>query len=155
MASASAKFRGRIVLLIAVAFLAVAVSLAALSAGPRFITVSANPSVSIDTNSLRSGDVRFYTYKDHAGDQIRFVLARDSTGRVKGVFDACQRCSTYGKGYTSSHGDLVCGYCGNRYKLEAMETGIASCVPVRLPMQVTAHTVNIRPADLEQQRRLF
>ncbi len=122
---------------------------------PQFITVSANPSVSIDTDNLRPGDVRFYTYRDPAGDKIRFLLARDSAGQIKGALDACRRCSTYGEGYTSSHGYLVCKYCGNRYKLEAMESGLASCVPVKLPMQVTGHTVSIKPADLERERGLF
>ncbi len=142
-------------LLIAAAFMAVAVSLSAMATGPQFITVSANPSVSIDTGNLRPGDVRFYTYRDHAADQIRFLLARDSTGQIKGALDACRRCSMYGKGYVCSHGNLVCRFCGTRYKLEAMESGLASCVPVKLPMQVTGHTVNIKPADLERERGLF
>ena len=97
----------------------------------------------------------FSCISDTAGDQIRFLLARDSTGRVKGALDACRRCSMYGKGYVSSRGYLVCRYCGNRYKSEAMESGLASCVPVQLPLQVTGHTVTIKPADLERQRGLF
>ncbi|MGC1969427.1 MAG: Fe-S-containing protein, partial [Candidatus Acidiferrales bacterium] len=61
----------------------------------------------------------------------------------------------YRKGYLSSRGNLVCRYCGNRYKLEAMESGLASCVPVKLPMQVSGHTVKIKPEDLERERGLF
>ena len=61
----------------------------------------------------------------------------------------------YGKGYVSSRGDLVCRYCGNRYKLEAMESGLAYCVPVKLPFQMTGQTVTINPADLEHERGLF
>lgn len=155
MAFSIARIRGRTALLIALGFMAVAVLLSSIATGPQFFTVSANPSVSIDTDKLGPGDVRFYTYHDHAGDRIRFLLARDSTGRVKGAFDACQRCAMYGKGYVNSHGDLVCRYCGNRYKVDAMESGIASCVPVKLPFQMTGHTVNIKPADLERERGLF
>ena len=61
----------------------------------------------------------------------------------------------YGEGYASSHGYLVCRYCGNRYKLDAMESGFVSCVPVKLPFQTTGHRVNINPADLERGRGLF
>ena len=135
--------------------MAVAVSLSAMARAPEFTPVSANPSISIETNDLGRGDMRFFSYRDRAGDQIRFLLARDSTGRIKGAIDACQRCSMYRKGYVSSGGYLVCRYCGNRYKLEAMESGLASCVPVKLPFQMTGHTVTIKPADLERERGLF
>ncbi len=156
MASSIPSFRGRTALLIAAAGLvAVAVSLSTIARAPEFTPVSANPSISIETDNLRWGDVRFFTYRDRAGDQIRLLLARDSTGRIKGAIDACQRCYMYHKGYVSSGGDLVCRYCGNRYKLEAVESGLASCVPVKLPFQMTGHTVNIKPADLERERGLF
>lgn len=156
MASSIPSFRGRTALLIAAAALvAVAVSLSAMARAPEFIPVSANPSLSIETNDLGRGEIRFFSYQDRAGDQIRFLLARDSTGRIKGAIDACQRCSMYRKGYVSSGGDLVCRYCGNRYKLEAFESGLAYCAPVKLPFQITGQTVTIKPADLERERGLF
>lgn len=156
MASSIATFRGRTALLIvATALVAGAASLAALARGPQFTQVSASPSVSIETNDLRPGNVRFFTYRDRAGDQIRFLLARDPNGRIKGAFDACQRCYMYHEGYAGSRGGLVCRFCGNRYKLETMESGLASCVPMKLPLQVTGHTVNIKPTDLERERGLF
>jgi hypothetical protein len=84
MASSIARFRGRTALLIGTAVLVVvAISVAVMARGPQFTPVSANPSVRIETNDLRPGDVRFFTYRDRAGDQIRFLLARDSTGQIK------------------------------------------------------------------------
>ena len=156
MASSIRGLRGRTAFFVtAVALVAVAASLSAMARGPEFTTVSANPSINIATNDLGRGDVRFFKYRDRAGDQIRFLLARDSSGRIKGALDACQRCYMYRKGYVSSRSDLVCRYCGNRYKLEAMESGIASCVPMKLPFDLTGHTVTIKPADLERERGLF
>ncbi|MBV8451790.1 MAG: DUF2318 domain-containing protein [Deltaproteobacteria bacterium] len=123
---------------------------------PSFISVrSDSDSVSIRTDALDRGQVRFYSYRDQAGEELRFILGRDSGGRVHAAMDACQRCYTYHKGYAWSHGYLICKFCGNRYKLEAMESGLASCVAVKLPIQVTRHTVNIKSAELERQRRLF
>jgi uncharacterized membrane protein len=146
---------GAALLIVGAALVVVAISLAAMARGPQFTPVSANPSISIETNDLRPGNVRFFEYRDRAGDEIRFLLARDARGRIKAAFDACQRCYMYRKGYVSSRGDLVCRFCGNRYKLEAMESGLASCVPKKLPFQMTGHTVNIKPADLERGRGLF
>ena len=148
--------RSRTALLVtAASSVAVAVSLSALARAPDFTPVSANPSISIETSDLRRGEVHFFTYRDRAGDQIRFLLARDSTGRVKGAVDACRRCSMYGEGYVCSRGGLLCGFCSTRYKLEAMESGLASCVPVKLPFQMTGNRVNIKPTDLERERGLF
>jgi uncharacterized membrane protein len=123
--------------------------------GPDIIAVSGADSVIIPADSLDRGQVRFYSYRDRAGEELRFILGRDSSGEVHAAMDACQRCYTYHKGYVSSHNYLVCKWCGNRYKLQAMEAGLASCVPVKLPIQVTKERVSIKSADLERERRLF
>jgi uncharacterized membrane protein len=123
--------------------------------GPVFISVSGSDSVVIPTDTLARGQVRFYSYRDRAGEELRFILGRDSSGEVHSAMDACQRCYTYHKGYVSMHGYLVCKWCGNRYKLEAMESGLASCVPVKLPIGTAGLKVKIKPADLEHNRALF
>ena len=156
MSASIGRVRGRTGFFIAAGLLMLAAMLfAAVAAGPRYIRVSANSSITIETKDLRQGDVHFFKYRDRAGDQIRFLIGRDATGRTKAAFDACERCYTYHKGYASSRGALFCRFCGNKYKLEAMESGLASCVPVKLPFQIAGHTVNIKPADLESARGLF
>jgi uncharacterized membrane protein len=134
---------------------AITASLSIGTRGPVFISVSGRDAVILPTDTLGKGQVRFYSYRDRAGEELRFILGRDSGGEVHAAMDACQRCYTYHKGYVSSHGYLVCKFCGNRYKLEAMESGLASCVPVKLPIQVTGRRVKIRSADLEHERGLF
>jgi uncharacterized membrane protein len=131
------------------------VSLLAVTRGPRFIQVAASPQIRIDTRDLLPGEVHFFAYGDRAGERIRFLLARDSTGQTKAAFDACRRCYVYHKGYFSSDGNLICRYCGNRYRLETMESGLASCVPVKLPIEIRGQTVTIKSTDLERERGLF
>jgi uncharacterized membrane protein len=122
---------------------------------PNFTIVAEKPLISIDSNSLKKGDVQFFAYISRSGDKIRFLLARDSTGKIKAAFDACKLCYIYRKGYYFSHGDLVCRYCGNRYTLEAMESGAASCAPIMLPFQMNGQVVTIKAADLEGGEKLF
>jgi uncharacterized membrane protein len=119
--------------------------------GPHFISVSGGDVISIDLHDLGRGSVNFYSYKNSAGDQLRFLLARDSNGALHGAMNACRRCYLYRKGYTSSGGYLVCRYCGNRYKLEEMSQGLSSCVPINLPVQVHGQTAQIKRADLERE----
>jgi len=123
--------------------------------GPHFIPVSGGDVISIDLHDLGPGSVNFYSYKDAAGDQLRFLLARDSHGALHGAMNACERCYLYRKGYTFSGGDLICRFCGNRYKLEAMSRGLSSCVPVNLPLQVNGQTAQIKRADLQSRAALF
>lgn len=125
------------------------------TSGPAFISLSGSESVIIPTDTLARDHVRFYSYRDPAGEELRFILGRDSGGEIHAAMDACQRCYSYHKGYGSSRGYLVCKWCGNRYKLQAMESGLASCAPVKLPIQMTGRQVRIKSADLERNRALF
>lgn len=127
----------------------------AVATGPQFTMVVAHPLIAIGTSDLRPGDVKFFAYRDDAGKQLRFLLARDSNGNIVGAADACEHCYLYGKGYTSSRGELICRYCGNRYKLSALGSGVGSCVPVKMPFRMRGQTAEINPADLERSRRLF
>jgi uncharacterized membrane protein len=123
---------------------------------PSFISVTSDSGLLIiPADKLAKGQVRFYSYRGRAGEELRFILGRDSSGEVHAAMDACERCYKYHKGYVWSHGYLLCKFCGNRYRLVAMESGLASCVPVKLPIQVTGQKVKIKSADLERQRGLF
>jgi uncharacterized membrane protein len=123
--------------------------------GPHFIPVFGGDVITIDLHDIGPGSVNFYSYKDRAGAQLRFLLARDSRGELHGAMDACRRCYLYHKGYTASGGYLICRFCGNRYKLDAMSRGLSSCVPVDLPIQVKGQTAQIKRADLEREAGLL
>ena len=69
--------------------------------GPRVTQLAGRASVSIPGGELGRGEIRFFSYRDDGGKQIRFILGRDPAGKVQGAFDACQQCSQYRKGYTS------------------------------------------------------
>jgi len=117
--------------------------------------VSGRDTIVLSEAALARGVARFFCYRDDSGKRIRFLLARDSNGDVHGVFDACQQCYRYHKGYEISGGDIVCRFCRNRYKIGEMQTGKASCVPVRLAVAQRAHAVRVKVADIEEGRSLF
>jgi uncharacterized membrane protein len=100
---------------------------------PGCIEVIAQQIVNLPMAELRPGTVRTFCYPDTDGHVIRFIVARDSDGTVHSAFDACRSCFEYNLGYRLSGADMVCRFCGRRYKLKDMGTGIASCVPIRLP----------------------
>lgn len=127
-------------------------ALLGVSHGPRFINVTGDGVIASD---LKPGSVEFYSYRDRAGAELRFLLARDSGGALHAAMDACQRCYAYHKGYVTSDGYLVCKLCGNRYKLAVMSKGLASCVPVRLTFKTDGQTAKIDTAELEHNRHLF
>jgi uncharacterized membrane protein len=144
--------RARRIALALVAIIAVSTTvLSGVMRGPHFIPVFGRDVISIDLHDLGPGSVNFYSYQNGAGEQLRFLLARDSSGNLHGAMNACRRCYLYRKGYTSSGGYLVCRYCGNRYKLEEMSRGSSSCVPISIPVQVKGQTAQIKRADLERE----
>ena len=148
------RIRGFFLVTGAVALMGVTIALVAVGVGPRFTYLSGTDSASIPSSSLKRGELRFFSYRDDAGKEIRFILGRDDAGQVRGAFDACRRCAQYGKGFTSSHGYLVCRYCGNRYKIDSAPTG-TSCTPLRLPVRENGEAINVDATQLERQRNLF
>jgi uncharacterized membrane protein len=111
--------------------------------------------LNIKLDGLARGDVRAFCYRDAAGRQLRFLLARDSSGKLHAAFDACRQCYKYHDGYTWSHGYLICRWCGNKYRLKDMGVGKASCVPVRLASNVHGDRVTIEVKDVEAGKWLF
>ena len=146
---------GLIVLACSITFAVAAISFAALGNEPTLIEVTGKGTISIPTASLRRGEAKFFLYKGDNGSRVKFIVARDETGRVEAAVDACERCAAYGQGYTSSKGYVTCRYCGNRYGLHSLSTGWGSCVPLKLNYVVRDDDVQIRTAELDRWRRVF
>ena len=117
--------------------------------------VSGSDDVAVNVSALRPGSARFFCYTDDAGKQLRFVLARGDDGKVRSVFDACRQCFAFHRGYRIAGGDLICRACGNRYPIDRMTEGRASCVPASLPHEDESGIVHIKTADLKAGGALF
>ena len=154
VARARSKLPGRIVIASGVFLTAVTMALAVVGVGPRITQLAGRDSVSIPGGELGRGEIRFFSYRDDGGKQIRFILGRDRVGKVAGAFDACQQCSQYRKGYTSSRGYLVCRICGNRYPLVS-RAGVGSCAPIGLTVQDSGKTVTVETRQLKEHAALF
>jgi uncharacterized membrane protein len=118
-------------------------------------TVTGSDEVSINVSAMRPGSARLFCYTDDAGKRLRFVLARGADGKVRSVFDACRQCFAFHRGYRVAGGELICRACGNRYSIDRMTEGKASCVPVSLPHEDDSGIVHIKTADLKAGRALF
>ncbi len=124
-------------------------------ARPRCSELRGGQTLTIPLNELARGTVNFFCFRDRDGEKLRFLLARGTDGKVESAFDACGQCYKFGKGYTVSRGELICRLCGTHYKIRSMQTGKASCVPVRLPNAQSSKGVQVMVSDLEKGRSLF
>ncbi len=154
MARPRLRWRGRVIIAMAIVLTTAAVALSTLGVRPHFTVVSGKDIVAVPRSELPAGALRFFAWRDDAGREIRFILGSDDSGRVQGAFDACQQCSQYRKGYTESRGYLVCRFCGNRYRLDST-AGFGSCAPVKLPVHEGGATVSVNTADLASHGGLF
>lgn len=111
--------------------------------------------LTIKLSDLAPGMVRAFCYRDQTGQKLRFLLARDSDGKVHTVFDACGQCYKFHKGYSFSGGYLICRLCGNRYPIHEMNAGKASCVPVPLSSKTEHNEARIKVADVKAGKWLF
>ena len=151
MRSLKIKPRTGLILLVAAA----AIGAALMTLPPTCTPLSPAEVLSIPVAKLGRGEARTFCYQDRTGETIRFILARSSDGKIRTVFDACRECYSYHKGYKISGGAMVCRWCGNRYPIDHMTEGKASCKPVDLPHQERAGVVQVRAADLRKGRELF
>ncbi|HXN86516.1 MAG TPA: Fe-S-containing protein [Candidatus Binataceae bacterium] len=124
-------------------------------AQPGCTSVTGKNELVISGKTLKAGHPGIFCYRDDAGRQLRFVLARGDDGKVRSVMDACAQCYNFHKGFTYSDGYLICRLCGNRYPIDHMTSGKASCVPVALPSTENNGRIIIRTADLTKRAWLF
>jgi uncharacterized protein YbaR (Trm112 family) len=123
--------------------------------GPRCHELRGAEMLTVSMARLESGEARLFCYRDRSGERLRFLLARGNDGKVRAVFDACRQCYKFHQGYDVAHGMLICRLCGNRYPIDHMMKGEASCVPVSLPHHEDASHVHVKVSDLKLGASLF
>ena len=86
MRCSKVELSGRIAVVGMIIMTAVTMAIGAIGLGPRFITVTSG-SVAIPFADLHPGEVKFYSYRDAAGSQIRSILERDNEGSIQAAVD--------------------------------------------------------------------
>jgi uncharacterized membrane protein len=146
----------RVRTLLAIAAVGVgAVAMTISMAKPGCTMVDGKDALVISGRVLDKGTAKTFCYRDEAGRKLRFILARGTDGKVRSVMDACSQCYTYHKGFTYSDGFLICRLCGNRYPINHILEGKASCVPIAVPSTESDGKVTIRTTDLKKMEWLF
>lgn len=147
---------GRVKLLAgAVTAVAIALTAVYLARGPECIPIGGTGDFSLPLTQLHRGEAKLFCYSGDGGAKIRLILARGNDGAVHSAFDACRQCYAYRRGYHISRDGLVCRVCGNRYSIDHMMKGQASCAPISVPHKVTGGTIHISSADIRAGSRLF
>jgi uncharacterized membrane protein len=122
---------------------------------PRCTELRGAETLTVTMARLADGQAHLFCYRDRAGERLRFLLAQGNDGKVRAVFDACRQCYKFRQGYDVARGMLICRLCGNRYSIDHMTKGEASCVPVSLPHHEGASQVEIKVSDLKSGAALF
>jgi hypothetical protein len=81
--------------------------------------------------------------------QLEYIIVRASNGDIKTVFNACDVCYPYDKGYSQSGTVLRCNNCGNRFPIDGLgNQSTGTCNPGYLPHTIVGDQVVIQVADL-------
>jgi len=110
-------------------------------------------SVLIDPSVLIPEMPAHFSYR-HKGRAINFFVV-ETDGRVISFFDACKTCYPKRKGYESEKGSVTCRACGEKYPISQIESGVASCFPVKLRGRMKGNMYAIDISELEKGMHMF
>ena len=117
--------------------------------------ITANTSaqtVSQPTSAITSTAAHFsYAYKlsPTTKKELEYIIVKASNGDIKTVFNACDVCYSYHKGYSQNGTDLRCNNCGNRFPIDGLgNQSTGSCNPGYLPHSIQGSDVVINVSDL-------
>lgn len=101
----------------------------------------------------------YYTYNLSSTQYkvIEYILVQASNGDIKSVFNACDVCYNYHKGYSQNGTKLVCNNCANTFQIDGLGgsgTG-GTCNPGYLPHSLDGDSVVINVADLVKGAYFF
>jgi|Deesub1362B_J571_1020462.scaffolds.fasta_scaffold00082_43 uncharacterized membrane protein len=75
--------------------------------------------------------------------------------KVESYLDACIKCYPHKMGFKSEGFYLVCKYCGVRYPLDTLNTGIGSCYPIPLSGTLQGEEYIIPLENLKEAKKYF
>lgn len=109
--------------------------------------------VVIDITQLKINHPEFYTYTTGSKNVNFFVLKTEQS--LEAYLDACMRCYPHKKGFRVEGFFLVCRYCGSRYPLDSLKTGLGTCYPIPLKAEKRDNFLFISIKTLKQAERYF
>jgi uncharacterized membrane protein len=119
-------------------------------------TVQANnDSLVLNVQALGDGSARKYCLKTTDSRTVRFIVARGSDGKIRVVLDACRTCYRNNLGYKLSGREIFCAFCSNRYSIDSISAGRASCMPLVMPFEEHAGLLKIQLSDLKKGEGFF
>lgn len=92
-----------------------------------------------------------YTYKitPTTKKELEYIIVKASNGDIKTVFNACDVCYPYHKGYSQNGTELRCNNCGNRFPIDGLgKQSTGTCNPGYLPHTIQGSDVVINVSDL-------
>jgi uncharacterized membrane protein len=105
-----------------------------------------------------TGTARFYPVEVE-GTKLEVIAVETPDGVVRTAFNTCQVCYDSGRGYYKQDGDaLVCQNCGNRFRMDQVETRAGGCNPVPIFPEnkiVTESDITIPVGFLTEAKVIF
>jgi uncharacterized membrane protein len=132
----------------AVAFLGVAILVAARSQGGTVGTVAGTDFVA-DESLFADNQARFFAYTTRAGQAARFFVMKSADGVVRAAMDACVVCYKQRLGYRQQGDQMVCNKCGQAFASNRINVVTGGCNPIPLERRVANGQVTVTAAALE------
>jgi len=111
--------------------------------------------VKVDLSAIENGSGVFFTYPASTGRNVDYFVYKDSSGKARGVLDACRTCYRWRKGYRLDGNQVVCRKCDMKFSLDGLHEGTGSCVPIGIRSSTENDTLTIPVTELEAGAKYF
>ena len=111
--------------------------------------------VRVDLTDMESEGGAFFTYVTSSGRPVDFLVSLDSRNLPTAFLDACRSCYRWKRGYAVDGEYVTCRKCGERFTIDSIQEGRASCVPVPLYSSRRRAELFIPVGELESAVKYF
>ncbi|MDR3048559.1 MAG: DUF2318 domain-containing protein [Elusimicrobiota bacterium] len=103
-------------------------------------------------------DASFYPV-DIEGTRLEVIAVKAPDGSIRTAFNTCQVCYGSGRGYYKQQGNfLICQNCGNRFRMNQVETRSGGCNPIPIfadNKKIVGKNIVISKEFLKKSKNIF
>jgi uncharacterized membrane protein len=119
------------------------------------VAPDAEGNVRVEVAGLQPSQVRFFQFLNSGNQEVRFFVARDSTGALQVAFDASENDFKRKLGFRHEGDWLVNNKCETSLRLEEVNAGTSGCRPAPLKHRLEGQTLVMTEGEILEGWRLF
>jgi uncharacterized membrane protein len=111
--------------------------------------------VEVDLAGFGRDEVRFYRFLNAGNQEVRFLVGKDTAGRIQVAFDASENDFKMNRGFRAGDGWVINNKCDSSFRLTEINAQPSGCAPVPLKFIRDGDRLVLAEADILGGWRFF